>query len=90
MRALTHSFDTLKMSTEDVLQFHFWRAMPYELQNQLINITNCNRLTVKQIEDNIFAAIERFQMHPSKQNKSAYVDKAENKATSSANFLSAS
>ena len=48
MRAVIHAFDTLKMETDDILQFFVWRAMPYALQTQLVNITNNSKPSVKE------------------------------------------
>ena len=61
MRVIIHSFNSLKISTDDVLQFFLWNAMPFSLQNQLMSITNNNKPSVAEIEENIFSAIERFQ-----------------------------
>lgn len=60
MRIVIQSFRALDIDVDTVLQFFIWNAMPYALQNQLINITNTNKPTLKEIEDNLFKAIDRY------------------------------
>ena len=60
MRLVLDAIKNLKIETEDVAQFFIWNGMPFSLQSQLINITNNNRPTIQEIEDNIFSAVERY------------------------------
>ena len=60
LKLIRQSFENLNISVDDVIQFFVWQAMPVNLQNQFISITNNNRPTLDEIEDNIFSAIERF------------------------------
>jgi len=61
MRIITHSFSTLQMDTETILQYFFWHAMHDQLRNQFVNITNCNKPSLSQINEYIFQAVERYQ-----------------------------
>ena len=60
LKLIRQSFDNLKITVDDILQFFVWRAMPISLQNQFISITNNNKPSLDEIEKNIFSAIERF------------------------------
>ena len=60
MRVILSSVESLQITVEDICQYFIWRAMPFDLQTQLMTITNNNRPTVQEIADNIFIAIERF------------------------------
>ena len=85
MRTIIHSIKALRVEIEDVLQFFIWRGMPFDLQSQLINITNNNKPNVNEIEENIFSAIERFQAIQKRKN-----DFKSNKMTESASNFAAS
>lgn len=56
-----HTFTTLNIDSETVLQFFFWRAMHEKLQTQFVHITNCNTPSLQQINDLIFQAVDRYE-----------------------------
>jgi hypothetical protein len=60
MRSLTASFNNLKIDANTVLQYFFWHGLPDNFQNQLVHITNTNKPSLDQINENIFAATERY------------------------------
>ena len=61
MRNLIHSFDSLQINTDVVLQYFLWQAMPEDLRTQLVLLTNSSKPNVVEIETNIFEAIDRFK-----------------------------
>ena len=68
-RLIKETFDTLNITKDEILQFHIWSGMNAEMQTHLINITNCNKPNLGEIEDNIFWATERY-LAAAKTNKS--------------------
>lgn len=61
MRIITHSFSTLQIDTEVILQYFFWHAMHEKLRTQFVHITNNNKPSLTQINEHIFQAVERYQ-----------------------------
>ena len=61
-RKLKDSVLNLKIDIETVLQFLLWRSLNDTMREQLINITNCNKPLLKDIETSIFSAIERYSV----------------------------
>ena len=61
MRQVCEMFRVLKIDTNMVLQFFYWRALPECIKEHLIHITNSSKPTLEEIENNIFAAIDRAQ-----------------------------
>ena len=84
MRTVIHSIKSLKISIEDILQFFIWRAMPFALQSQLINITNNNKPTVLEVEEHIFSAIDRYKSNQQRKNEGKPV--TEKRAESATHF----
>ena len=60
MRSITSSFSNLDISSEDIRQYFFWTGMNRNFQDQLVQITNSTKPSLQQINDNIFAATERY------------------------------
>ncbi len=60
IRIITESFKTLEIDIDLILQYCIWRGLNDTFQNQIIQITNVNKPSLKQINDNIFAATERY------------------------------
>src|ERR1700755_290197 len=60
MRIINESFKNLKIDIDTVLQFCFWKAMNETLQNQFIQITNKNKPSLSDINENVFPAVERY------------------------------
>lgn len=58
-RLVQDLFESLNISTDEVLQYFIWSGLSVSIQNQLINISNTNKPDLKQIIDNIFKALER-------------------------------
>ena len=69
LKLVRQSFNSLQVSTEDIVQFFVWKAMPPGLQSQFIAITNNNKPTIDEIELHIFSAIERFSSFKKKPEK---------------------
>ena len=61
MRIITHTFQTLNININTVLQYFFWNGMHEKLKTQFVHITNCNRPSLKQLQEKIFQAVERYQ-----------------------------
>jgi len=61
MRSIEAIIRGLEMSIDTVLRFFFWNSMHSGLQNQLVNICNDHRPSLKDINDNVFRAIDRFR-----------------------------
>lgn len=53
-------FTNLNINSHMILQYFVWTGFTQDLQTQLITITNNNRPTLPEIEDNIFKAIDRL------------------------------
>lgn len=60
MRSITCTFKELDINIETVIQFFVWQGMNDRLQSQLIQITNNSKPTLDEINENIFAATERY------------------------------
>jgi len=61
MRQIVEMFKVLKIDTNNVLQFFYWQALPDTLKDHLIHLTNNSKPDLTEIENHIFAAIERLQ-----------------------------
>ena len=85
MRSIVHSIKSLNVTIDDILQFFVWKAMPFTLQTQLINITNNNKPTVIEIEEHIFSAIDRFQSVKNRKNDSKPLKPQESASNFAAN-----
>jgi len=59
-RNLISSIKTLKIDINTVIQYFVWSGMNDLFQNQLINISNKSKPSLKDINDNIFAATDRY------------------------------
>lgn len=60
MRVITESFKTLKIDTDLILQFFFWRGMNFDLQTQFVHITNKNYPTLAELDTHMFEATSRY------------------------------
>ncbi len=60
IRKIQEATKTLKIGLDDVLQFFFWTGLNDTFKNQLIQITNHTRPSLKEIIDNFFDANERY------------------------------
>ena len=60
LRQIKESMDNLSIDKDIILQYYFWNSMPELLQNQFVQITNNYRPTLKELDDNIFNAMDRF------------------------------
>jgi len=65
MRQITEMVHSLKIDVDLILQFFYWRSLPADLQEHLVHITNSAKPSLKDIEDNVFAAIERTELDKS-------------------------
>lgn len=61
MRLVGDLVRTLDIKMETVLQFFVWNGLTSELQSQLISICNSNKPSFKEIEENIFKALDRLK-----------------------------
>ena len=50
----------LSIDVDMVLQYFVWNSMPVRLQSQFVNICNTNKPDLKEIKDNMFRAIDRY------------------------------
>ena len=66
VRSIREAFKSLKIDVNMVLQYGIWKAMNPTLQNQFILITNNNKPSLQDIEENMFTAIERYQLQQKK------------------------
>lgn len=80
MRTIQSLFQTLNIEVKDLLQYFFWSSMPNNLQTQIINISNTNKPSLDQINDNIFEAVERYmevaEFEQTKRSKGKDLEKA--------------
>ena len=60
MRQIQEAFTSLSITADIMLQYFFWHAMPENLQNHFIAISNSNRPTLADIERITFEAMERY------------------------------
>lgn len=66
MRIVKDLLVSLEIDIDTVLQFFVWNGLTSELQTQLITITNNNKPSYEEIENNIFKAIDRAKEIKSK------------------------
>lgn len=87
MRLVRDLFSTLSIDVETIMQFFVRQGLTSELQTQLITISNNNKPTLLEIEDNIFKAIDRSDEIKSKTNscrpESVATDREEDKCINS-------
>ena len=62
VQILKDSFRNLEIDVDAIMQYFVWTSMNTTLQNQFVQITNSNHPTLKEIEENFFKAIERYQL----------------------------
>ena len=60
MRTITANVKHLGIDVDTVLQFFIWQSLNDKFQDQLITITNKNKPNLAEINENIFAATERY------------------------------
>lgn len=60
IRLVQNLFDSLNIDRDFILQYFIWNSIDTNLQSQLVTITNSNKPTLKEINDNIFKAIDRY------------------------------
>ena len=60
MRQVIEAFKTLKIDTDLVLQFFIWSGLNIEMKTNLMQITNHNKPTLKEIQESIFITSERY------------------------------
>ena len=65
-KLIIDEFDSQKIDTNSILQYCILNGMDEQLKLSLVNITNSNFPTIQQIQDNIFLALERCNLHPTK------------------------
>lgn len=77
MRSVINLLQTLSVDVDTITQYFVWNGMTECLQNQLVHICNSNKPNLKQINDNIFEALDRYNEIIGKKNtKKDYVVKA--------------
>jgi len=72
MRSITSSFTNLGIGVDDILQYFIWNSFNRKFQDQMIQITNVTKPSLKQINDNIFSASERYLKLADLQNEKSY------------------
>lgn len=60
MMTINEAFKSLKIDSSIILQYFFWRALNDGMKSQFIAITNCNKPSLEQLNENIFEATERY------------------------------
>ena len=60
LKMLAESVDSLKIKSEDFLQYFAWSGLNQDFKSQLVQITTKNRPSFKEIIDNFFCANERY------------------------------
>ena len=61
MRTAKNTFNKLKVTVKNILQYFIWNGLNEQFQTSLTQITNVSRPTLDEIENNIFEASERYQ-----------------------------
>ena len=61
MRSITERFKTLNITVEFVLHYFFWTGLSDSFRSHIIQITNHHKPTLKEINDCIFEACERYR-----------------------------
>ena len=61
MRAIISDAKATKLTAEDFLQYFVWTGLNSKFQDCLITITNKNKPSLNEINDNIFNATDRFK-----------------------------
>ena len=61
MRLIISNFETLEVKVENVLEYFIWSTLPNEYQTQYLHITNKNKPTLEDIQENIFEVAERVR-----------------------------
>ena len=60
MKNITEGFETLKITTNHVLQYFFWKGLPFKFQDILVQITNNSKPTLDEINSKFFEACNRY------------------------------
>ena len=60
LKAITANFDSLKITTGEVLQYFLWNSFDTKFQNHLTTITNKSQPSLSEIDANIFEACKRY------------------------------
>ena len=62
MRMIKESFSNLDIDVDCIIQFFFWKGFNQSLKSIFVNITNNTYPTLSQIEENLFPALERYEV----------------------------
>lgn len=60
IRTITNSFQSLKITTDNVLAYFIWNSMNDRFQNHIIQICNSNKPSLDQINKSLYEATERY------------------------------
>ena len=60
VRTVISTFNSLNIDVQTILNYFIWNGMNESFQNHLIQITNCNKPSLTDIENNLFEATERY------------------------------
>ncbi|XP_068243248.1 uncharacterized protein [Palaemon carinicauda] len=60
MKMIRDTFNNLSVSVDDILQFFYWSSLNESFRSQLIQITGNSKPSLKEIDDHIFEATERY------------------------------
>ena len=60
MRSIISEAHSSELCVDDFLQYYIWRGLNPKLQDCIITITNKNKPSLRDIENNIFGATERY------------------------------
>ena len=81
VRTIRNSFSALNITVENVLQFFIWNSLNDRFKLQLTQITNKNRPSLHEIEENLFEAAERYIALEKKSEKKGSSNKSPNRST---------
>ena len=76
MRVLIDLFKSLKIVSEDVLQYFIWNGMNSGLQTQFIHICNKNKPSLDEISENIFRAVDWYKEVSERINEKKSINRA--------------
>lgn len=60
VRIITELFSNLRIDVDTVMQYFVWNAMPENLKNKFVSITNVSKPTLQEINENMFTAVDRY------------------------------
>ena len=66
MRSVRKTIDSLKITTDEIIQYFAWNGMNDRFQSHITAITNKSDPSLQEIDDNMYEAIKRYQRQTQK------------------------